>query len=75
MQKNIHKPVHVINFAEKHEANMLNPSFDISTTCNDQSFYTCFNLADGGVKIYFMNFKKGASISREKLSADRKSVV
>ena len=46
--------------------------FRISTTCWDQSFFTAFALKDFSVNLYLMNFKKGSSISKEKLNAENK---
>ena len=46
--------------------------FRISTTCWDQSFLTAFALKDFSVNLYLMNFKKGSSISKEKLNAENK---
>ena len=41
--------------------------YRISTTCPDQSFFTAFALQDFSVNMYFMNFKKGSSITQKKL--------
>ena len=46
--------------------------FKISTTCWDQSFFTAFALKDFSVNMYLMNFKKGSSISKDKLNAENK---
>lgn len=67
LSKNIHKPVHTINFAEKHPGKKEELHFGIARTGPDQSFGAAFGLADHSVKIYAMNFKKGAAITFEKL--------
>jgi hypothetical protein len=41
-------------------------------TCADQSFFTAFTLMDGSVNMYLMNFKKGSSITKEKLNLENK---
>jgi hypothetical protein len=41
-------------------------------TCPDQSFFTAFALQDFSVNMYLMNFKKGSTITKEKLSAENK---
>ena len=46
--------------------------FRISTTCWDQSFFTAFALKDYSVNLYLMNFKKGSTISKEKLNSENK---
>ena len=46
--------------------------FRISTTCWDQSFFTAFALKDFSVSMYLMNFKKGSSITKEKLNLENK---
>jgi hypothetical protein len=56
-------PAHTVKFADKHNSDPVNKLFSISTTCSDQSFFTAFALADFSVNMYFMNFKKGSSIT------------
>ena len=46
--------------------------YSISTTCPDQSFFTAFTLQDHSVNIYLMNFKKGSTITKEKLQIENK---
>lgn len=46
--------------------------YRISNTCPDQSFFTAFALRDFSVNMYFMNFKKGSSITKEKLTLENK---
>ena len=41
-------------------------------TCADQSFFTAFSLLDHTVNMYLMNFKKGSSITKEKLFLENK---
>jgi hypothetical protein len=41
-------------------------------TCADQSFFTAFSLLDHTVNMYLMNFKKGSSITKEKLNLENK---
>jgi len=41
-------------------------------TCPDQSFFTAFALADNSVSVYMMNFKKGSTITKEKLEIENK---
>jgi hypothetical protein len=41
-------------------------------TCADQSFFTAFTLMDNSVNMYLMNFKKGSSITKEKLNLENK---
>lgn len=41
-------------------------------TCPDQSFFTAFALQDFAVNMYLMNFKKGSTITKEKLAAENK---
>lgn len=41
-------------------------------TCADQSFFTAFSLLDNTVNMYLMNFKKGSSITKEKLNLENK---
>lgn len=48
----------------------MNKLYRISTTCQDQSFFTAFALQDFTVVMYFMNFKKGSSITLKKLIAE-----
>jgi len=43
-----------------------------SMTCADQSFFTAFSLLDNTVNMYLMNFKKGSSITKEKLNLENK---
>lgn len=77
LNQDIHKSKHKINFAEKHggiEEKGVNKSL-ISTTCPDQSFYTGFSVKDHQVVFYFMNFKKGSKITKDKIdSENRKSI-
>ena len=49
-----------------------NKIYKISTTCPDQSFFTAFALKDFSVSMYLMNFKKGSSITKEKLQLENK---
>lgn len=72
LQKSKTKPAHVINFNKKHEAPAAGKLYSISTTCPDQSFFTAFSLKDFSVNMYLMNFKKGSSITKEKLSMENK---
>jgi hypothetical protein len=69
LNKAIHKPAHVIHFADRHQGQMV---FRISMTVADQSFFTAFALADMSVNIYMMNFKKGSQITKEKLKSENK---
>lgn len=41
-------------------------------TCADQSFFTAFALDDNSVNMYLMNFKKGNSITKDKLERENK---
>lgn len=41
-------------------------------TCPDQSFFTAFALSDFSVNMYLMNFKKGSTITKEKLGMENK---
>mmetsp|Transcript_21645 Transcript_21645/g.33309 ORF Transcript_21645/g.33309 Transcript_21645/m.33309 type:complete len:89 (+) Transcript_21645:2501-2767(+) len=66
------KPAHVIKFSDKHQSSESNKMYSISTTCPDQSFFTSFALNDFSVNMYLMNFKKGSSITRDKLNAENK---
>ena len=69
------KPAHTIHFSQKHESDSVKKLYSISTTCPDQSFYTAFALKDFSVNMYLMNFKKGSSITKEKLNLEnRKSL-
>jgi hypothetical protein len=61
------KPAHTIRFSEKHDSDPSKKMYRISTTCADQSFFTAFVLKDYSVNIYLMNFKKGSSITKDKL--------
>ena len=47
--------------------------YKISNTCPDQSFFTLFALKDNSVNIYLMNFKKGSSITKGKLTKENKN--
>jgi hypothetical protein len=67
LNKSEHKPAHVIKFSDKHKSSEVNKLYRISTTCSDQSFFTAFALQDYAVIMYFMNFKKGSSITQKKL--------
>jgi len=66
------KPAHVIKFSDKHKSNDQHKLYSISTTCPDQSFFTAFTLEDHSVNIYLMNFKKGSTITKEKLTIENK---
>jgi hypothetical protein len=67
------KPAHVIHFREKHNGQADSTKvYRISTTCADQSFFTAFSLMDHSVNMYLMNFKKGSSITKEKLNLENK---
>jgi len=72
LTKSTHKPAHVIKFKDKHKSDENYKMYRISTTCPDQSFFTAFALADHSVSMYFMNFKKGSSITQKKLLAENK---
>lgn len=72
LQKYTQKPAHVIQFSEKHNSHDVRRMFRISTTCWDQSFFTAFALKDSSVNLYLMNFKKGSTISKEKLNSENK---
>jgi hypothetical protein len=77
LNKNIHRSIHKINFAEKHggvSEQMLRKCV-ISNTCPDQSFYTGFSINDNQVVYYFMNFKKGTKISQEKIEVENQKSV
>lgn len=77
LNKNIHKSIHKINFAEKHggiDEQSLTRSI-ISNTCVDQSFYTGFRVTGNQMVYYFMNFKKGTKISRDKIESENKKSV
>ena len=50
----------------------MGKKYSISTTCPDQSFFTAFSLNDFSVNMYLMNFKKGSSITKEKLAMENK---
>lgn len=77
LNKNIHKSIHKINFAEKHGGVVEDSTMKslISNTCPDQSFYTGFVIKDDKVVFYFMNFKKGTKISKDKIEAENKKSV
>ncbi len=67
------KPAHIIHFREKHNAQTDSTKlYRISMTCADQSFFTAFTLMDNTVNMYLMNFKKGSSITKEKLNLENK---
>jgi hypothetical protein len=67
------KPAHIIHFREKHNGQTDSTKLSrISMTCADQSFFTAFTLMDGTVNMYLMNFKKGSSITKEKLNLENK---
>jgi hypothetical protein len=72
LQKSTVKPAHTIHFSQKHESDAMNKLYSISTTCPDQSFFTAFALRDFSVNMYLMNFKKGSSITKEKLTLENK---
>ena len=63
LSKTKDKPAYTIKFREKHKSNPDNKLYRLSTTCEDQSFFTAFACDDFSVKMYFMNFKKGSSIT------------
>ena len=65
-----HKPIQTIKFSDRHKSSEVNKLFRISTTCQDQSFLTAFALQDFNVVMYFMNFKKGVSITLKKHLAE-----
>jgi hypothetical protein len=67
LNKNIHKSIHKINFAEKHGGACEFSRSLISNTCSDQSFYTGFTVKNNNVVFYFMNFKKGTKITKSKI--------
>lgn len=72
LNKNIHKSIHSINFASKHEDydHESRRKCIISNTCPDQSFYTGFIINHNSVALYFMNFKKGAKITKERIESE-----
>ena len=74
LNKNIHKSIHKINFAEKHGGIPSDSMMKclISNTCPDQSFYTGFAIKGDQVNFYFMNFKKGTKITKDKIEAENK---
>ena len=73
LQKSMGKPAHVIHFREKHNGQVDSSKiYRISMTCADQSFFTAFSLLDHTVNMYLMNFKKGSSITKEKLNLENK---
>jgi hypothetical protein len=73
LQKSMGKPAHIIHFREKHNAQTDSTKlYRISMTCADQSFFTAFTLMDNTVNMYLMNFKKGSSITKEKLNLENK---
>ena len=77
LNKNIHKSIHKINFAEKHggiDDQSLTRSI-ISNTWVDQSFYTGFRVIGNKMAFYFMNFKKGTKISKDKIESENKKSV
>lgn len=77
LNKNIHKSIHKINFADKHggiDDQALTKSL-ISNTCPDQSFYTGFSVKEHKIVFYFMNFKKGTKISKEKIESENKKSI
>ncbi len=41
-------------------------------TCSDQSFFTAFAVTNSQVNLYWMNFKKGSQITKEKLRLENK---
>jgi len=47
----------------------------ISNTCPDQSFYTGFTVKDNKVVFYFMNFKKGTKITKDKIESENKKSI
>jgi hypothetical protein len=47
----------------------------ISNTCPDQSFYTGFTVKDHQVVFYFMNFKKGSKITKDKIELENEKSV
>jgi hypothetical protein len=47
----------------------------ISNTCPDQSFYTGFTVKDHQVVFYFMNFKKGSKITKDKIELEKEKSV
>jgi hypothetical protein len=73
LQKSMGKPAHTIHFREKHNGQTDSSKiYRISMTCADQSFFTAFSLLDHSVMMYLMNFKKGSSITKEKLNLENK---
>lgn len=74
LQRSTSKPAHVIHFSDKHSSDpLLKSLFRISNTCPDQSFFTIFALKDHSANIYLMNFKKGSSITKGKLTKENKN--
>lgn len=70
LSKNLNRPVHVINFAQKHASMERSDLYQISMTCADQTFFTPFLVRDHAVQLYMMNFKKGSQITKEKLAKE-----
>ena len=75
LNKNIHKSIHKINFAEKHGGIIANSESLISNTWSDQSFYTGFCVKENQVVFYFMNFKKGTKISKDKIVTENQKSI
>ena len=68
----MNQPAHCIEFGKKHTSDENTKMYRISTTCQDQSFFSAFLLNDHSVNIYLMNFKKGSTITKERLTIENK---
>lgn len=70
LSKNLNRPVHVIDFTQKHQSLQRADLYQISMTCADQTFFTPFLVRGDMVQLYMMNFKKGSQITKEKLAKE-----